>query len=136
MIRHKAVSFVVLVAIFGVFSCDVFSPSEGKAKVINKGEKIFIEDLTGKQWDVTHAVNEYGFRADQFQHGIGPFAIRPINDPKMVGPGGIGYPGDNEQFLIVGTTIDGDSRAYPLNVLRSHEIANEKFGNKCYAIGY
>lgn len=126
----------ILVTIF-LISCSQPSGAEiGNGGVIKKEGKIFIEDRTGKQWDVTHAVEKYGFKAEQFQFGLGPFAIQPIMNPNFIEPGDPEYPAPNENFLVIGTTLNGDTRAYPINVLSRHEIANEKFDRTFVAVGY
>jgi hypothetical protein len=99
-------------------------------------DSIFIIDRTGKRWDVTHAVNEYGFVAGQFQFGAGPYAIRPILEPEMLSPGDPGYPASDESMRVIGTSLNGSVRAYPLHILAGHEIADEKFGNIYVAVGY
>jgi hypothetical protein len=98
--------------------------------------RIFIIDHTGKDWDVTHAVNEYGFNPGDFQYGLGPFAIRPILEPKFLSPNDPGYPSANESNIVIGTVINGIARAYPLSILRSHEVADEKFGDTYVAVAY
>ena len=98
-------------------------------------EKIYIVDRTGKQWDITHAVNVYNFRADGFQFGLGPHAIKPIINPEMLSPGDPDYPAPNET-QIIGATINGDTRAYPLDLLRFNEIANDSFGGIPVAVGF
>jgi hypothetical protein len=97
---------------------------------------IFIVDYTGKQWDITHAVNEYGFKAEQFQYGLGPYAIRPILEPEMLSPGEEGYPASDDNNTIVGVVLEGEVRAYPLDILRRYEIADEIMGKKHVAVGY
>ena len=76
--------------------------------------RIFIRDYTGKEWDVTHAVNEYGFKAERFQFGLGPFAIRPILDPEFISSEDPEFIQINENELVIGTVINGEARAYPL----------------------
>jgi hypothetical protein len=98
-------------------------------------ERIFITDRTGKKWDVTHAVTNYGFIAEAFQFGLGPFAIKPLMNPEMYSPSDPGYPLPNDA-RIVGTTINGDTRAYPLRELGFHEVADEKFGDTHVAVAY
>ena len=71
-----------------------------------------------------------------FQYGLGPYAIRPILDPEMLSRGERGYPADNEIFLVLGTEIDNDARAYPLEVMSYIEIVDEKFGNTHVAVAY
>ena len=127
---------ISLVSLMILIGCEVGDPSEEPAEVVIKGEKVFIRDKTGKEWDVTHAVRNYGFQADKFQFGLGPFAITPINNPKMLNPGDPGYPSDEADFLVIGTRINSDERAYPLSVLSRHENANEQFGDTHVAVAY
>ncbi len=98
--------------------------------------KFIIVDATGKAWDVTHAVNEYGFDPDGFEFGLGPDAIRPILDPQLVCEGEEGYPQDNWSALVIGTELNGDARAYALADMRIHEIVDEKFGETHVAVAY
>jgi hypothetical protein len=98
--------------------------------------RIFIRDHTGKEWDVTHAVEEYGFDPERFRHGLGPYAIQPIREPKFISSGDPGFGSINEEELVIGTVINGIARAYPLSILRSHEIVDEKFDRTHVAVGY
>ncbi len=95
-----------------------------------------ITDRTGKTWDVTHAFEKYGFIPQSFQYGLGPFAITPINNPQMLSPGDSGYPQDSDSFTILGTTLNGFTRAYPIWVMSRHEVANERFGQGHVAVAY
>jgi hypothetical protein len=119
-----------------VMGCSLFQSEETEAEVVKRDDKIFIKDRTDKLWDITHAVNNYGFRADQFQFGLGPFAITPINDPKMLNPGDPDYPENQSSFIVIGTNLHQDTRAYPLDVLSRHEIVNERFDTTYVAVGY
>ena len=128
-------SFVVL--IISSAGCEFFSSDDSdQAKVIHRDNKVFIEDRTGKNWDVTHAQAKYGFVPEEFQFGLGPFAIPPILNPQMVEKGQSGYPSDNDNSQVIGTILNGDTRAYPLNVLSRHEIADEKFDSTYVAVAY
>ena len=98
--------------------------------------KIFIIDYVGKEWDVTHAVHEYGFDPEVFRHGLGPLAIRPILEPKFVAPGDPDYPSVEDSDRVIGTVINDIVRAYPLAILAKHEIVDEKFGPTYVAVGY
>jgi hypothetical protein len=111
---------------------DTAAPPE----IIEESEKIIIVDRTGKEWDITHAVNAYGFRAERFDYGLGPFAIKPIQDPRMLSVGDIGYPTPDLNTNIIGTILNGDTRAYPLDVLVSHEIVNDQFGDSYVSVAY
>ena len=114
------------------------SPTEqsGPKAVVERDGKVFIIDVTGKSWEVTHAKEMYGMEPHLFQYGLGPYAIRPILDPEMLSRGERGYPADNEIFLVLGTEIDNDARAYPLEVMSYIEIVDEKFGNTHVAVAY
>ncbi len=98
--------------------------------------QIVIVDRTGKEWDITHAVKKYGMKADKFQFGLGPDAIQPILDPSFFSPGENGYPDNNATFLVIGTSINGDTRAYPIFVLKSREIIDEQFDSTYVAVAY
>ncbi|RMG67513.1 MAG: DUF3179 domain-containing protein [Calditrichaeota bacterium] len=131
--------------VFGLFGLAAFlacssstssSAAEEPAPVVQQEEKIFIIDRTGKQWDVTHAVKKYGMKADEFQFGLGPNAIPPINNPIFAAPGDPNYPSLNQTFLVIGTILNDEPRAYPLFTLTSHEVVNDRFGDRFVAIGY
>jgi hypothetical protein len=116
-------------------ACSIIDPAPD-AEVIRRDGTIFIKDQTGKEWDVTHAVNQYGFDPNKFDHGLGPTAISPIQNPVMIHPGQSGYPSADQGFTVLGTEINGNSRAYPLDVLIRHEIANERFTSTYVAVAY
>ncbi len=103
---------------------------------ITTPEQIFITDQSGKKWNITHAVQEYGFEPSGFQFGLGPFAIRPINNPVFIERDENGFPDATNTMQIIGTTIENESRAYPLSTLRSYEILNDVFGEEHVAIGF
>ena len=103
---------------------------------IETGESVFIIDRTGQRWDITHAADKYGFRAKNFQFGLGKNAIPSINYPDMYLPGEPGYPLANDDFTIIAARIRSDARAYPLFVMKSHEIVNESFAGQLVAVAY
>ncbi len=135
--RIKDIKFILLIllTIIGV-SCSLVDSEPQGGEVIREDGKIFVKDQTGKKWDITHAVENYGFDPGVFRHGLGPNAIRPIQNPQMLRPGESGYPNQNEEMVVLGTNLSGDSRAYPLSVLIRHEIANEKFGDTHVSVAY
>lgn len=125
-----------------ILSIMIFSCSEKNTIKQDPGdndepeEKIFITDRTGKKWDVTHAVLNYGFKISNFQYGLGPNAITPINNPDMISPGEPGYPGNNSTEPVIGLSIEGDDRAYPIRTLSRHEVVNDRVGGKDVAVVY
>jgi hypothetical protein len=136
MDKQKVILFIFIIALMTSVGCDLVNSNNDEAEVIRTGDQIFIRDRTGKEWNVTHAVNNYGFVPENFQFGLGPFAIPPILNPQMVEKGENGYPSDNSESLIIGFTLNGDTRAYPLNVLNSHEVADERFDSTYVAVAY
>ena len=98
--------------------------------------KIFIEDRTGKKWDITHAVKEYGFNPDNFQYGLGPYAIRPLLEPNFVSPGHSDFNSLEASTAVIGTTINEITRAYPLYMVGRYEIIDEEFDRTFVAVGY
>ena len=134
---HKSTLLFIILVLMTSIGCEIFNSDEGnEANVIRRDNKVFIQDRTGKSWDVTHAASNYGFVPEQFQFGLGPFAIPPILNPQMVEQGQSGYPSSSDQTRVIGTTINRDTRAYPLSVLRSHEIADERFDSTYVAVAY
>ena len=135
--RNYAVFLIVLsIILCSSMGCEVIESKEEQAEVIRTGDQIFIKDKTGKNWEVTHAVNNYGFDPDRFRAGLGPFAIPPIINPKMLNRGDFGFPKNDETFLIIGTTLNGDTRAYSLDALSSHEVADERIDSTYVAVAY
>lgn len=132
----KIIGSMAIIMIMLIFGCGIGEPVDESAEVVKRGDQILIRDRTGKDWDVTHAVQEYGFIASRFQFGLGPYAITPILEPEMLSPGQNGYLPDSDNRLVIGTSINDDTRAYPLSVLSSHEVADEIIGGVHVAVAY
>ena len=126
-----AVSFILVSNCSKIFQDDSNSPDIRR----DKGQ-VYIIDNTGKQWNITHAIENYGMKAERFQFGLGPNAIRPILNPKFVSPNQPGFPSAGDSRLVIGFNLDGDIRAYPIDVLTRHEIADDKFGKTNVAVAY
>lgn len=113
--------------------------NKGFVRVVD--DTIFIVDRTGKWWNVTHAVEQYGFEPYGFQFGLGPHAIKPIDEPLFLCPQDEGYPGFDEGAvdstpLVMGVAMNGHVRAYPLSIMSKHEVVNENFGQVHVAVAY
>ena len=130
-------AYLALLSSLFLFSCGDSSPrAPGPTAVGQFDSGLFIRDVTGKQWNVTHARNSYGMQPNQFQYGLGPQAISPILTPHMLLPGEPGYPDDSEKFLVIGVELNGFTRAYPLQIMGWHEVADERFGEAHVAVAY
>lgn len=94
-------------------------------EVIEENGKIYIVDITGQRWDVTHAKEKYGFEPSKFQFGLGITGVPAINNPIMIDPEDEDYPNDNDDFLILGSVLNGQTKAYPLSRMSQNEVAND-----------
>ena len=99
-------------------------------EVEEPGDRIFIVDQTGKSWDITHAVENYGMVKANWGYGLGPQAIMPINNPEMIAPGEAGYPVDNFEDTVLGVSFDSDVRAYSILALIRNEVVNDFAGGR------
>lgn len=126
----------LFIGILNLYSCSSNAPEAPTGPVKTIDNRVIIVDKTGKEWDVTDAQNKYGMNAEDFQYGIGPFAITPIINPQMRDPGEAGYPDASGDFLVIGVILNGFTRAYGLDSLRCHEIALEEFGDEHVAVAY
>lgn len=66
--------------------------------------------------------------------GPPPDGIPPIDDPAFVAPKDALFLEDREPVLAV--EIDGDARAYPLQILTWHEIVNDEVGDVPVSVTY
>jgi len=115
----------------------VTEPPSSPAQVdVTEDDRITITDHTGKVWDITHAVNEFGFDPEKFQYGVGIGTIPPVFDPQFVAPGEAGFPSASVNFLVLGTQISNDARAYVIPALSTHEVVNDRFGEAYVAVAY
>jgi hypothetical protein len=99
-------------------------------------EPVVLVDQTGKEWDVTSAVRKYGFELKRFEFGLGPYAIAPMIEPAMLSPGDAGYPISEGTFLVIGTSINGDTRAYGRFDIVSSEVVDDYIGGVPLAVAY
>jgi hypothetical protein len=66
--------------------------------------------------------------------GPPPDGIPSIDDPKFIGVDAVNFLEENEPVLAV--DIDGDVRAYPVQILMWHEIVNDTVGGVPVAVTY
>lgn len=102
----------------------------------NNNGRIILVDQKNKEWDITHAVENYGFVPEDFQFGIGLGIIKPIFNPEFISFGDPDFPNADEAFLILGYTQDNDTRAYPIADMSRHEAVNDSFGTTHLTVAY
>lgn len=66
--------------------------------------------------------------------GPPPDGIPPVDEPKFLNVGDVDFLADNEPVLAL--EIDGDARAYPVQIMTWHEIANDTVGGVPVAVSY
>ncbi len=126
------ITLVVLIA----QSCKNKSSTNSDITEDDTNNQVTITDRTGKEWDITHAVKEYGLEPGKFNYGLGPNAIQPINFPQVISEGMNGYPSDNSGISVIGVNINDDVRAYPVQILASHEVVNDRIGGLNVSVNY
>lgn len=114
----------------GLFSSDT---STARFSIVRR---VLLTDRNGKDWDITHAVHRYGLLEENWIGGGGVGAILPINNPVMLSPGEEGYPEDTSAEQVVGFSMNGDTRAYPLESMRGREAVNDEVGGVLISVIY
>ena len=109
----------------------IFVQGSQAAWVIEKDDRVYIEDRTGERWDVTQA-RELGFIPHQFQYGIGKNAFTPLVDNDLTD----NHPAKSDSTRVLGVSIEGEAHAYDVRRLSRHEIANTTLAGKPIAAGY
>jgi hypothetical protein len=100
------------------------------------GGKIRIVDQTEKAWDITHAVKTYRFDPEKFQYGLGINYRPAITDPQFISPGENGYPPPTVTQIIFASGINNVFKAYPIFIMKTYEVANDRFGDSYVAATY
>lgn len=123
---------LIKISLFIIISTLFLTAATGfGAWAVKDGDRVYIEDRTGKRWDVTLA-KELGFIPQRFQYGIGKDAFVPLQDDDF-------EDGRISSFFdtrIIGVSIDGNAHAYAVNRLSRHEIANTTLGGHAISAGY
>lgn len=86
-------------------------------------------------WEDTDFTNTT-ISLDEIQSGgVPPDGIPPIDEPKF-----ISFDGADEwleeQEPVISIDIDGDARAYPLQIMTWHEIVNDEFDNQAVGVTF
>lgn len=121
--------FLVILYVILLFA--VIPAAAGAAKVIREEGRIFIVDQLGERWDVTQAVS-LGFEPQGFQFGVGKSAFTTLDDthlkdtPRASGDG----------TRVIGITDGKEAKAYSVDKMRYHEVANTSIGGDPVAAAY
>ncbi len=104
-----------------------------QSEVISENQQTFIVDRTGERWDISQAVS-LGFQAKHFEFGLGRNAFTPLDDEKLSDESNQGVR-SSSRIIGIGSET-GETKAYSVNRLGSHEIANSKIGEQPIAAAY
>jgi hypothetical protein len=135
-LNHSRILMAAIGVIVVFVSCTTEIPELEPPVVKIEEERILLVDDTGMEWDITHAVFEYRMNPELFQFGYGPNAIPPIINPKHIAPGERGYPFPDDRSIVIATTINGESRAYSIDLINSNEMVDDSFGDVHVAVGW
>ena len=83
------------------------------------------------------ALNEpdLGFAFDESKLSrIGGDQFVALDDPSVLAAAQAGYLGGDE--LVLGMTVNGESRAYPLQMTWYHHVINDQLGGKPITVTY
>jgi hypothetical protein len=72
----------------------------------------------------------------RFQFGIGKDVIASVDRPEFVpfDDPRLAERGISRETDVLGVEIDGIARAYPVSLMSMHEVVNDRFGDKAYAV--
>ena len=122
--KNKCTLFILFSVLFLVCTVSL-------AGVIQKDGKTFIRDRTGEKWDITQAVS-IGFNPNEFEFGLGRNAFSPLDD-SLLQDATKSIP---QRLRILGVSGENETKAFAINKLRGHEIANSRIDDKPIAAVY
>ena len=111
-----------------VRSAEIILGSKTPAPVVNQSKNITPSETRTPTADIT-PTSKINHRTDQCENyrlpgQLLPFdGIRPVYDPQFASTSQVQLRGDE---LIMGITFGGESKAYPVSVLRFREMVNDE----------
>jgi hypothetical protein len=117
--------------VFGLCFALLITPVVSFSIAIREEDRVFIVDQRGERWEVTQA-ESLGFKANEFQYGIGRHAFKPLDDSHLGETGPVLAP----NHRIIGIADGSQAQAYSISRLSRHEVANTSIGSKPIAVGY
>ncbi len=99
-------------------------------------EPIIITDATGEDFDITNAVLKHHIGVAFWDFGLGRNAIKPVINPRMIGPGEPGYPDDQNIATVIGVRMEDDVRAYKIGDIPNKEVVDDVVNGVPLAVTY
>ena len=131
---RTATVIACLTMLFAVSGCS-FSSTDVE-NVPGTTEPVYITDIHGERWDISHAIRYYGFDLEGFSPSKGPYARPPIVDPEMISPDEPGYPPDGATARVIATYIGGEGRAYPIVAIMRNEVVVDRVAGTPVTVAY
>jgi hypothetical protein len=131
---RTAAVIICLTALIAVSGCS-FSSTEVD-EVPGTAESIYITDINGARWDISHAIRHYGFNLEGFSTSKGPYARPPIIDPEMISPDEPGYPPEGATARVIATYIGGEGRAYSIDAIIRNEVVVDRVAGTPVTVAY
>jgi hypothetical protein len=126
--HEKQVLFILICALAFSWSAGALA---AMAKVLKKGDRIYIVDQTGEHWDISQAVAS-GYEPDHFEFGIGRDAFQPLGERDW-----LSKTGDIPNNLrVIGVAGHDEAHAYAVEKLHYHETANTFLGPRAILAAY
>jgi hypothetical protein len=134
--RHcgNAAVIACITALFAVSGCS-FSSTDVE-EIPGAEEPVYITDVNGDKWDISHAIVNYGFNLEGFSPGKGPYTRPPITDPQMLSPDEPGYPPEFASVRVIATYVGGEGRAYPIDAIVRNEVVDDRVAGTPITVAY
>jgi len=99
--------------------------------IISEGSKTFLVDRNNEKWDISQAVKN-GYDPKKFQYGIGRNAFIPLDDRSLSSNQDKAHAASR----VIGVKDKEGGKAFSVDRLRNHEIANSYQNSDPVAVAY
>lgn len=128
--RVKAVLWLLLALALLTPACG----SSSSSSTATSGDTVIITDREGRDWDITHAVAEYGMDEEFWNFGLGieNSPLQSVDAPQVYTSEDSQYPGSYNTDQVFGVDYGGEKRAYLKQELIAHEVFNDYYASGQY----
>ena len=119
------------ICLFLLLAVVFLPPAFAASYVVTEGGHTYIVDQRGERWDVTTA-KKAGYNPYYFKYGMGRFAFTPLDDSAL----STKHPYISRRLRVIAFTDDEGGRAFSVDKLRRHEVANSWQNGIPVAVGY
>lgn len=130
-------SWISLIVLLVLASCSSATlPSEQTATLENPTATVApaVETQVEPPTPAPTVETNIDFVRDKIQTGAGSWPFVPLNDPEFVAADEADFLLPNE--LVLGVSRNGESKAYPTQMMWFHHVANDMLGGEPIAVTY